>query len=587
MTTKWEIQGLGEFKDLGLSNLQRNRRTQVPDIVTFIADGKDYDSDPIIGFRDDVTILRDGTPWFQGTNLTIPVAGGPSEEAQLFRVAGAWWYLERAVYEQGWQLFNISGGLLESQFKTRVILNQKITGEKATTGEQIIDALGFAIGKGAPLQIGTIDPDVDVPFSEETDITCAEVIVRMLRWSPEVVAYFDYTTTPPTFHARKRANLVPAVIPVDEGRVLQTVVLTPRFDLIPKGVVIRFERTHEVTSGDVTTTFETVFNQVAGDPDDIETMISTIELAGTTISQLSQKIVVESLGNISSKDFWKARLPWLEGLPDADFTISNASRNGTLTNVLIEGTIQEWMLGDDPQGDPDILQEQEVVRARIDYTLRESGVEVRKVKALEVSAQILTTDAVTKTYKKNDTIDLGEDIPIGLAQQLFNAWAELQFDGEFTLVDEEVNLIVSLGNSINLTGGRSEWTTMNALIRQIVDDVDVGRTTITIGPVRHLGADELFTILRGFRNRTVPIRHQARESGRTNDVVQTMDLGGPGPEKDGSSGQNQITSLILQLTSGGSQFICDPDDLTTRFQVFQVDTSGPNKTVFDFVRAHG
>jgi hypothetical protein len=38
----------------------------------------------------------------------------------------------------------------------------------------------------------------------------------MLRWSPDAVTWFDYGTSPPTFHCRRRGEL--ATVNVDVGR---------------------------------------------------------------------------------------------------------------------------------------------------------------------------------------------------------------------------------------------------------------------------------------------------------------------------------------------------------------------------------
>src|SRR5262249_34743621 len=84
---------------------------------------------------------------------------------------------------------------------------------KLTTGQQILAALDWCLAPFVnanvppPFQIGRITPNVDVPIDEVRDITCAEVIHKMLRWSPDAVTYFDYTTTPPTFHCLRRADM--------------------------------------------------------------------------------------------------------------------------------------------------------------------------------------------------------------------------------------------------------------------------------------------------------------------------------------------------------------------------------------------
>lgn len=82
----------------------------------------------------------------------------------------------------------------------------RIQREKAQS-VQIIEALNWALKPFAtsgqfPFQIGTVSPNVDCPIDEVRDITCAEVIHKMLRWTPDAVTWFDYSTSPPTFNCK-------------------------------------------------------------------------------------------------------------------------------------------------------------------------------------------------------------------------------------------------------------------------------------------------------------------------------------------------------------------------------------------------
>ncbi len=49
----------------------------------------------------------------------------------------------------------------------------------------------------------------------------------------------------------------------------------------------------------------------------------------------------------------------------------------------------------------------------------------------------------------------------------------------------------TVANVLNLTGGRTDWTTMNAIIQSVRRKWGNGKTEITIGPARHLSAADL------------------------------------------------------------------------------------------------
>jgi hypothetical protein len=67
----------------------------------------------------------------------------------------------------------------------------------ATTGQQIADAVNWAIVQGAPIQLGTVDHrDVALQRGFQKGITCADVIKSMFRKEPDFVMDWDSPTMP-------------------------------------------------------------------------------------------------------------------------------------------------------------------------------------------------------------------------------------------------------------------------------------------------------------------------------------------------------------------------------------------------------
>ena len=561
MSASWTIEYGGDyvsFASLGLGNLTRTLTTLGPDMVTFTAPGADFDGDALFAYGATVRIKKDGVQWFYGRVVSLPRQGGATEEQIIYQLAGPWWYLDKCVYQQSWKVYD--GGLIDAN-KSRAILNQNASGNRITSGAQIQDAVNWAIGKGAPIQLGTVDPDINLPFDEQTDISCAEVILKMLRWSPDVVTWFDYSTSTPTFHARKRSNLtaVSLAIGTDE---IDNIMITPRYDLQIPGVVIHYEQTNEVDG----VTYESITLDTAGTTDAFNTLHCTIELSGFRATYLTQKIVTEDWPDpLTTKSWWKDHVPALASILDADLTIHDVSRSGTKDRILTEGQVQDWMTG--------YSAEEDVVTAQADYKEKDgSSNVVHEHKNQVIKLTLIGTNCSTRTYRKLDSFEAGESVPSGVAAAVYAAWNQLQYDGNMSLTEDEVSGSVIPGRKLNLTGGRASWSSMDALVQQVTENVDQGNTSITIGPARHLGPDDLVTLLRAARTRSPAWKYVARTSGQAGDGG-SVDLSGLAVRNDSSRTSGETLNMLLTATSGrtyAAKLNLDPSEVSDDTQIHEL-----------------
>ena len=243
----WTIACNGTEKlvaDWRLTQLTRKLVSQGTDELTFKADGTAADAAPIFSHGATLTLWRNrtansdgtfsgGTSWFQGLVTQIPRAGAPDAESMMYRISGPWWYLDNLVFQQAYQNillgFAVAGDPTTAIYgpanSSHLFLNQAPVAEaleKINTGQQIIEALNWALlpfvnaGVTPPFQIGAVTPDIDVPIDEVRDITCAEVIHKMLRWTPDAVTWFDYSTSPPTFNCKRRTELAAVNLDVSQ-----------------------------------------------------------------------------------------------------------------------------------------------------------------------------------------------------------------------------------------------------------------------------------------------------------------------------------------------------------------------------------
>lgn len=94
----------------------------------------------------------------------------------------------------------------------------------------------------------------------------------------------------------------------------------------------------------------------------------------------------------------------------------------------------------------------------------------------------------------------------GIAQYLYNHLNVLQFDGDYVMVganfvDSSSSQYVTLGNRLNLTGGATLWTTMNAQIQEISEDYGKHETSVQIGVSKHLQSGQLSALFNMWRFR--------------------------------------------------------------------------------------
>ncbi len=232
--------------EIGVTDLVRRRVSQGADVCLVQVDGAAVGSAPVFAHGENVVIARNGVTWFAGRVTGLPASSDGAAQGQVYRLSGPWWFLEQLVARQQW---SVRGGA-ESAWTSRLILGQAVDGTPMTTGGVIAQTLQGVVDAGAPVQAGVIEPDLTPPFDEVRELTCAEVIQAMLRWHPDCVAWFDYSTSPtPTWHCRRRGSLPGVTLPVGSAPVAAVRSVTARHDLAVPAVVLNYEVSVEGDGG--------------------------------------------------------------------------------------------------------------------------------------------------------------------------------------------------------------------------------------------------------------------------------------------------------------------------------------------------
>jgi hypothetical protein len=509
--------------DWGLGALTRERVNQAPDVVTFRAESTPSDAAPIFAYGSMITLRQNGTPWFYGRVVEVPGRAAAKMDEQLYRVAGPWWFLENLVFQQIWQITNGTATALIPTNKSRIILGQKSDGTKLATGAAIQEVLAYATARGVPITVGAVTPNAIAPYAETLDQSCAQVIRNFLRWTPDAMTAFDYTTQPPTLSIFRRADATTLSLPA-YGAPISGLELTPRYDLQAPAVVLKYEQTNDI-GNDTFTSLIIDAAPTTATGDEFGALVMTFDLAGARATYQTQPVVTTPIPQTDSDPgviaWWKTKFAWLADFDDGDLQVESGTQSVTISdpanypdlttsdvpNELLSGSIATWMgLNRAPL----------LVSATMQFTgtpTDESNEVFGADNTKVLYARVTGTNAETETYSRLTSETEAEPVPAGLAQALYAAVSVLQYDGTIELTEQECSGWGGPGVLLNLTGGRAEWASMQAQIQRVVENIDLGQTKIVVGPARHLNQGELTAWLRANTTRRISFRLKERTTG--------------------------------------------------------------------------
>lgn len=481
------------FESAKIINLKRKLVNQGSDTVSF---QQDLSSPIELQANTMLSVFYQDTPWFHGILTKIEKTINASESYHICQVEGPWWHLEHLVFQQAWlqnKTPEAAEATLESIYKGRLILGQSLHGEALSVQDQIQEILNYAIDAGAPFQVGRLGLNFKVPFDEVKDISCAEAIQRILRWSPDTVLWFDYSTLPlPTLRLSPRADMPAINIPYGQ---LQSLHISPRYDLQIPSVLLKYEKTHKSDHDSWTSTEVDAYPEGASGQE-FNAMVLTIDLVGSRSTRIKQKITTRLI-EAHSVHWWQTQIPFLASLEADSIRIHSFSRKGSLAFELVEGAIAPWMR---------IASEEDVIRASLSYETQDTIIHNQ-----EVAVRLIATDGETKTFRKNLTLNYAESTPQGLASILYHSLNHLQYEGKLTLYGTPLGFC--MGSTLNILDALPAYNGMNAIIQEIHENLQSRKTTILFGPPKHLGPSDLVELLRMNRRRHFSRSASTRQLG--------------------------------------------------------------------------
>jgi len=517
------------FASLGIVSHDMEKSSQALDIVMLRQIPSSWTNNPILSYAAQVTIKRDTIPIFVGTCITDPRTAVAASHSISYKIVGPWYWLDETEYCQMHKRWN--GTALADVRLSKVILNQSTTGTRLNSGEQIEDVIDYCIAQGCPIAKGTIAPAVQIPWEQAGPIKSSEVIRRMLKWSPECTAWWDYTPASghPVLHVTARDAMPTTSVDLSAYRSTQSGI-RPRYDLQRPGVEIIYERT--TTIGDQT--YLSTETDTAGDHTNKSALRATIDLAGSIGGSAQyEKVKTSDFPTAGdpvdfdwiNKAWWKARVPALAAYANADLWIHDPiievekDEDGDplypisqLPRILEEGQITPWMATGG------------IKAAKVTISVSVNSIErnpangiVKKVANRIQTLTVVGTNATTRTYSRIELGSYIETVPTGIAAALYASLSILQYDGSITYIGADPDLSYRPGQKFNILNGRPEWATMDAIIQRVALSTADGSTTITFGPARHLSPDDMVALLKRIRTRNLVTGHISRRTGLAGD----------------------------------------------------------------------
>ena len=498
----------------------------------------------LLGKDDVVTVSYKGTQVFRGTVSTrVERQGRGTDRVEDVTVEGPWGLMARLVFRQEWK---VTGTVGESC--SHLILNQSPLGELQNMTAQVREIAEYASDNGCGFSYSENDidaGDTQLPPDEARDITCAAAIMRTLRFFPQTVCRFDYSSTTPALHVSipptsPSAASYLAMIPKTQRSYARTSHPVVGVDIATEGFDL-------VTGNNsVDSTLRKFTHQTAGVQNSIDTLHIFMPLAKGSSSTSWEKLDVETLpgDTYTSLNFWIQHHPALAGFSTTGankvefanpgetniFPTSLPIANGRLTDTTV-GDLRRFGL------------QAEVVRMTATVKVTTAD----KVETLALTLDWVCTNATTRTYTRQtgSSSTAGETLPEGLAAAIL-----AQRGGD--LMVEEVT--IRLGDSFPTLGDADVVTENSATQVLYLQSFDVDCYDLTaqlhFGRPAFLSPEDMRDLLLGFRQRGFASNVPNRGEPDADDNME--DAGGVQPITSSSIVVSSIEKTTIKKTGSGT-----------------------------------
>ncbi len=478
----------------------------------------------VLRVGDGVSAARGGETVFRGDVDGLVWRGWRgASTGEALKVYGPWRRMSRLPLTQLWTMMvertvdGVTASALEQVGSSRVVLNQGDTGLPVTLRAQVLEILAAAAARGiiaAPAagDVAAIPEGMTLPYDEARDLTCAQALARVMRFTPALAVRFDYAANPPALRivAPSEDNAAWLADFALDGALLE--VKETQSGLPPLGCQLEITVTGSVDGS----AYAFSSAQSAGDTSDPErTLRAVLPVSGAQSSADRRRLDIvthEIPSDLASEAFWRMWHADLRLIPSAALKIRNASRTGVgdlshYPRFLATAGVGTAEL--EEAGIAHFRAERLLCTAAVTPTVQTADAEgaaqsIEHTETADLSLEIIATDAETKTYRWTASSDstAGETVPLGLAAALLDAH---RADG----LSAEVLCALKAGADLPRIGDTRNGLTAHGV------SVDCRALTASVGfgPPAALGPVDLAGFLSGFRNVNRSTIHTSRATG--------------------------------------------------------------------------
>lgn len=460
---------------------------------------------------------------FQGKRVDQPLRAASHGQGVTYKFRGPWYDLENTHLQQTFKGASTTYLLAETVLNTSTAVTSgqvliSVGDQLQATLQWLLDqyaAQGMAAPfqyKGRTLNAGAIDLNstsgvynyaldaattisaalftLFLPTYITKPLMCSDVIQKCLEMSPRASVWFDYTTTPPTFHCTLPANKVAKTLPLFDAATHKSLTIQRRDDLRVRAVNILYRITSTVDGAQVVDYAPDKWgahgsNNALDPSTGLRVVNELIDLQGGAITTAKGHLDVEPVvinsgtggttqafkrawwslkrgGEMAKLEDSRVRFQDKAGaattIPDA--TIVNSATGAVLSNAdliaagfksfagalvlnrLVRGTHHSWMKRTDGQA---VVSMKVKLVAKMTYATYDvtsvagtpdtdtTGVRHTMHNSEEHHANIEITNGVTGDYSTTASVTGGEAYIIGaggIAQYLYNHLNSYQYDGD-------------------------------------------------------------------------------------------------------------------------------------------------------------
>ena len=457
--------------------------------------------------------------------------GRGTERVQDVTVSGPWNKLNRLVFRQSWSVAGAgTNGAALTISSSRVILNQTAAGAAQSMAEQLDEILTYACSK-CGITKGTVSALAQVlPADEARDITCADAIRRELRFFPKRIVRFDYAGGPSI-----------EIVDTSSSSIAGYVASVPKTERVyeynahPVSCVCVDVDTTDIIVGGSSLSARQVY-PTNGDPDDLDCLHVTVPLergSASTTTESFESVTENVPSDLNSVTFWKLKHPRLANVAVSAIDITNGARTPSNYPRIAKSTKGEIEAAG---------LHCEVSRFTCDCHITTTDDEEEDIK---LTMDFLTTDATTRTYtwQTGSSSTAGETLPANLAQALFEQRSQ-------SLLSERMT--IRLGDSFPKIGDKDVVDGEAVYLQSF--DVDCYDLTaqLSFGQPEHLSAEDMKSLLNGFRQRGYATTAKLRKNKADEDADEDDAPGGIPPISSSEWSPGTKIKAIIKKSSGGT-----------------------------------